>query len=89
MNWIADPGHSWLKVKIVDIIRAGVWYKISGYSHIHGEYAYLEKDRDAAIFLDAIGCTKTLITVYSHKQSQVRFYKSWPVGSVKQLLEVL
>ena len=44
-----DPGHGWLRVELCEL--EPVKDKISGYSYMHGKYAYLEEDCDAAVFL--------------------------------------
>ena len=52
-TFYSDPGHSWLKVKISELVELNIQDKISIYSYINGEYAYLEEDCDAGIFLRA------------------------------------
>lgn len=48
-----DPGHGWLRVEKREIAELGIAGRISGFSHVSGRYAFLEEDRDAAIFADA------------------------------------
>jgi hypothetical protein len=48
-KWIIDPGHAWLQVPLAEI--EGL--KISHYSFHDGQFAYLEEDCDAGIFLTA------------------------------------
>lgn len=87
MNWIKDPEHAWLKVKIINIFKANVAYKISHKSFVRKNYAYLEKDRDARIYLKAIKKDPDAIRVaISYKCSRIRSYRQWPVKSVKKLL---
>lgn len=47
--WIADNGHEWLKVPLASCEGLA----ISRYSYWHGEYAYLEGDCDAPLWLMA------------------------------------
>lgn len=49
-----DAGHGWLKVSIKDIIILGIRNDISGYSYKDRDYAYLEEDRDAGIYLSKL-----------------------------------
>lgn len=54
LTFIADPGHGWLRVPLVDIAALGVETAISSFSFIDGHYAYLEEDCDAAHYLAAL-----------------------------------
>ena len=51
--WANDAGHEWLAVGIAEIIRLGIADKISSYSYVKGNTAYLEGDCDAAHFINA------------------------------------
>jgi hypothetical protein len=53
-KWIADAGHAWLEVSMDEINALNISDKISSYSYVKGETAYLEEDCDASIFLDAL-----------------------------------
>jgi hypothetical protein len=90
MNWICDPGHAWLKVKIEDLINSGVANKISAYSYLKGENAYLEEDMDAYTYLEAIGETKKKIrSTHTNKQSRVRGYYTYSVVLAHRLVNYL
>jgi hypothetical protein len=54
---ISDPGHGWLRVPTLEVIRLGIADKISSYSYIDwdGRSVYLEEDSDLAIFARAKG----------------------------------
>lgn len=45
-----DPGHGWLAVKRMELIRLKLLDKISSYSYQKGDTVYLEEDCDASIF---------------------------------------
>jgi hypothetical protein len=52
--WFADPGHSWLRVSLEDLLKVGVRLAdISSYSYIKGGFFYLEEDDDAGLFFKA------------------------------------
>jgi len=53
-HFYMDPGHGWLKVPIKDLVTLGIAGKISAYSYVYGENAYLEEYCDAPIFLKAL-----------------------------------
>ena len=51
--FFTDPGHGWLRVKRAELVALGIAEKISAFSYMHNDYAYLEEDCDAGIFLQA------------------------------------
>ena len=51
--WAQDAGHEWLAVKLSYVVSLGIKDKISSYSYVKGNTAYLEGDCDAAVFFDA------------------------------------
>lgn len=53
-NVIADPGHSYLRVPIRDLLKSEVETKISEYSYRNRQYAWLEEDCDAPLFCNAM-----------------------------------
>ena len=46
-----DPGHGWLAVPLGNLVELGVADKITGYSYLIGDMAYLEEDWDMSVFL--------------------------------------
>lgn len=48
-----DPGHAWLEVSRAHIAALGLTDRITRYSYVQGDTAYLEEDCDALLFLDA------------------------------------
>lgn len=89
MYWISDPGHSWLKVKIKDLIKSGIADKISSYSYVHGEHVYLEQDCDASIYLLKIDYKHDIPCKVFNQDSIIRTYRRFPAGSFKQLSEAI
>ena len=51
--FIEDPGHAWLKVPLGELVQLNVHEKISSYSFMDRQFAYLEEDVDAGIFIRA------------------------------------
>ena len=49
-----DPGHGWLEVGVDELILLGIGDKISSYSYIKGDKAYLEEDCDMELFMNAM-----------------------------------
>jgi len=52
-NYHQDAGHGWLAVKIDLIRELNISDKITSYSYMKNEYAYLEEDQDAGTFSKA------------------------------------
>jgi hypothetical protein len=50
-EFINDPGHGWLKVPLSDLPKD---LEFSEYSFFDDEFAYLEEDCDAGLFLQHI-----------------------------------
>jgi len=48
-----DPGHGWLEVPMSLLRDLGIADKISSYSYMRGDSAYLEEDCDAGLFVRA------------------------------------
>jgi len=48
-----DPGHGWLEVPISELIELDIERRISCYSYVNKDTAYLEEDCDAGVFIKA------------------------------------
>lgn len=74
----SDPSHAWLRVPLKDVIKFGLTNKITSYSYINGNYAYLEEDVDAPLFLETLklnGMTNyRIVDKFTDKPSIVRTY---------------
>jgi hypothetical protein len=49
-----DPGHGWLCVKIAELEALGIADKITGYSYMRKQSAYLEEDTDLTTYINAL-----------------------------------
>lgn len=77
LRFFSDPGHGWLEVDMGHIIGLGLADKISDYSYIQGDYAYLEEDCDATLFIDAAkeaGIKVNYVSHYTNTDSEIRSY---------------
>jgi hypothetical protein len=56
LKWYSDPSHAWLRVLRKDAKALGILNFISGFSYQskNGNVLYLEEDRDATLFLNAL-----------------------------------
>ena len=69
----SDPGHAWIKVCKKDLYKlfGQFWRKhFTNFSYERGEYAYLEEDRDAAMFVDQLKFQKIDFKFKEHKSSE-------------------
>jgi len=74
-----DPGHGWLAVDVTELQRLGIADRISRYSYLKGETAYLEEDCDFAVFArakEAQGEAFTYRTVHQ-ESTPIRSYKGY------------
>ena len=53
LDFISDPGHGWCKVSIKLLQKLDLVEKITHYSYIRGDYAYLEEDCDLSLLMAA------------------------------------
>ncbi|MDQ3099530.1 MAG: hypothetical protein M3Q44_07350 [bacterium] len=84
-KYFTDPGHGWLKVSIEELKSLGIADKVSSFSYVKGEFAYLEEDCDLPLFLTAKfgkdvlyeDYKDQLISVRSNKTSRIRRYEAY------------
>jgi hypothetical protein len=70
-----DPGHGWMKVPLTEIKRLGI--EPTTYSYMRGDFAYLEEDHDASLFIaakKARGETFRFNEHVANKSSKIRSY---------------
>jgi len=82
-NFYEDPGHGWMKVPLATLVELGIADKISSYSYMRNESAYLEEDCDASVFFNAwrakYGVDPKLVRCFTNNQSRIRNYRSYRV----------
>jgi hypothetical protein len=77
LNYFTDPGHGWVSIKIDALRDLGIADKISTYSYMRGESAYLEEDCDLSTLYqacDAKGIQIELATKHTDSRSPIRSY---------------
>jgi hypothetical protein len=77
-NFYSDPGHGWMRVPLQDLKLVDV--KISSYSYMKGNNAYLEEDCDAPRFINAmnqLGYEVCFKEHTSNHRSTIRNYNSF------------
>lgn len=74
-TFFEDPAHGWLRVPLAELHELGIADKISRYSYIGNEFAFLEEDCDAGLFMEAsekLGRTIQVKTAYVDSRSSIR-----------------
>lgn len=75
-----DPGHGWLAVKTAKLKELGIADRISNHSYQRGLSSYLEQDRDAALFIDAMKKESQEFVIesrHTNKSSPIRSYSQY------------
>lgn len=76
----SDAGHGWLAVKLADLKMLGIESDISDFSYIKGKTAYLEEDKDATTYINAMKA-KGINVVVRHgpprDRSPIRSFKRY------------
>ena len=73
-----DPGHGWLAVKTAHLQELGIADKVSIYSFQRGQSTYLEKDRDARLYHEALQARNIAVEIkdsHTNKSSPIRSYE--------------
>jgi len=77
----SDPGHAWVAVKIKLLEDLGIADKISHFSFVKGNTAYLEEDSDLNIFVNAYvaknGAKPEFDESHTNGQSRIRSYERY------------
>jgi len=85
LNYFTDPGHGWVSVKLQTLIDLGIADKISTYSYIRGNSAYLEEDCDLNTLYIAchnLGYKIDLTPKHTNNRSPIRSYATYRFGGV-------
>ncbi|NDH07496.1 hypothetical protein EBX93_16520 [bacterium] len=93
----SDPGHAWAAVKIAQLEKLGIADKISAYSYMRGQSAYLEEDCDLSVYLQALkdkGIEYSFIEKHTEKRHPIRSYASYkkpinPVEFMKNTFQIV
>lgn len=80
LNYYQDPSHGWVKIHKSWLSLLAIEDKISRYSYMRKNYAYLEEDCDLSTLFaaaDAAGIKIVLREYHTDKQSKIRSYASY------------
>jgi hypothetical protein len=75
-DFYADAGHGWLKVSLKELKELNLIDKITCYSYVNKNYAFLEEDCDLSVFIEEKKKRGVEIKFTQHhaKQSKIRSY---------------
>jgi len=79
----SDPSHSWGKVRRDVLVNLGIADKITRYSYVRGDYAYLEEDCDLTTLCMALTERNTrvkFVEKHSNRDSKIRSYERYEYG---------
>ena len=80
LNYYQDPGHGWVKVGLQTLVDLGIHDKITRYSYVRKNHAYLEEDCDLGLLFkvcNAKGIKIVLREHHTNKSSKIRAYQSY------------
>ena len=87
-----DPGHGWLCIKIAELEALGIADKITSFSYMRKQSAYLEEDTDYTTYLNALkerGIElETVNGKMFNKDHPIRRFESYQYGSSAPLKKV-
>jgi hypothetical protein len=76
-----DPGHAWVKVPVAILQELKIADRITRFSYLRNDVAYLEEDCDLATFVRAYrekhGKTPHFIERSTSRNSRIRSYSSY------------
>jgi hypothetical protein len=81
LNFFSDPAHGWLEVPINLVKELNLGQKITKFSYIKGDFAYLEEDQDAPAFMreaNQKGIFFTLTDIFQ-ENSPIRSFRSFSI----------
>lgn len=82
LKYYTDPGHGWVAVKKSMLVELGIADKISIYSYMKGNTAYLEEDNDASKLVDMLkssGVQYSLVEKHTDRRHPIRNYQSYSI----------
>lgn len=85
----SDPGHGWMKVPKAMLVQLGIASKITKYSYMRGDHAFLEEDQDLTTFVkaaEAHGITVKYREHIANKQSRIRNYEPYKLTTIESTI---
>lgn len=80
LNYYQDPGHGWVRIGLQTLVDLGIHDKISSYSYVRLNHAYLEEDDDLYTLLKTCkdkGISIKFKEYHTNKQSKIRSYQNY------------
>lgn len=81
-----DAGHGWCAVKIKTLVELNILNKITPYSYVRGNTAYLEEDCDFTTFVQAYVSKYGIKPLFeirnTDKRSPIRSYERYDIAQM-------
>lgn len=95
-NFYQDPGHGWVKVPKSLLKKLGIDEKITAFSYMRGDFAYLEEDLDLGTFMSAMKASGKHVYLdgsHTNRSSKIRSYdaylRTWDTQELQEDFEVI
>lgn len=78
-----DPGHGWIKISLKHLNQLKLIDKVSTYSYINNNHAYLEEDCDASLLIKTLEENNVSYEFrynHSNTSSKLRYYDSYNIN---------
>ena len=73
-----DPGHGWLAVPLDNLIELKIADKITSYSYLLSDMAYLEEDYDLGVFINAYKEKFNKLPAFKRKHQEYTSIRNYP-----------
>jgi hypothetical protein len=88
---ISDASHGWVKVPLVELDRLAIQDQISEYSYVKGNFAFLEEDADAGVFIEARKAEGNIVKlkeIVRESCRKIRNYDTYPQTTTAIVAEI-
>jgi len=83
LQMFTDPGHGWIKISLKHLNQLNLIDKITSYSYINNNHAYLEQDCDASLLMHTLKDNNVSYEFryhHSNTSSKLRYYDSYNIN---------
>lgn len=83
LNVYTDPSHGWIKIALKHLNKLNLIDKITPFSFIYNNHAYLEEDCDASLLIDTLKQNDIHFEFryhHSNTSSKLRYYDSYNIN---------
>ena len=87
LDYYHDAGHGWVKVPVAKLKEYDLIDKISYYSYMKNDHAYLEEDCDAHVYFRALDNRNIKFELRNHyaNRSRIRSYRCFTRAALETI----